>query len=141
MKRTRIRSDRTRQPAPANVSFGGLAVSGGSRPVPEFGQAGIGEGVRRPARNTMAKSQHGGMPITYYAPMERWQPTTEKTSVHAPARTAAKRFDPATRDADGSASVGEGIRQAAMTRHSILRTTGAIDVQPYIGPIWAGDTN
>jgi hypothetical protein len=87
----------------------------------------------------MARTRDGGQGIRYYAPLERWQETTERTAGHAPARTANKRFDPATRAKDGSASVGEGIRQAAMARHSILRTTGAIDVLPRVGPVWAGE--
>jgi hypothetical protein len=120
---------------------GGQYVSGGANQTATVGQAGAGGNARRPATNTMAKSKHGGMPITYYAPMERWQPTTARTAVHAPARTAGKHYDPATREDDGSASVAEGIRQAAMARHSILRTNGAIDVLPRVGPVWSDDTN
>src|ERR1700749_1460882 len=145
MKRTRDRSNRAR-PAPApNVSFGGLAVSGGADQSATVGQAGArapisGETVRRPARNVMAKSRDGGMPITYYAPMERWQPTTARTAGHAPARVANRAYDPAAIEDIRTAGIHEGIRQAAMARHSILRTTGAVDVIRGLGPVWSDDS-
>ena len=141
MTRTRDRSNRVR-PAPApNVNFGGTAVSGGPNQSPTVGQAGAGNGARRPARNVMAKSRDGGMPITYYAPMERWVGTTARTSVHAPARTAGLAYDPATRAKVGNAAESAGIRLAAMARHSILTTTGAVDVQPRVGPVWLNDSS
>jgi hypothetical protein len=106
----------------------------------------------------MAKSRDGGMPITYYAPMERWVGTTARTSVHAPARTANRAWE-----VDGShekalaAGESAGLRADAMQRHSILRTTGAVDIRRrpedtpdtapaylqagQVGPVWHQETN
>jgi len=140
MKRTRDRSNRVR-PAPApNVNFGGTAVSGGPNQSPTVGQAGAGNGARRPASNTMAKSRDGGMPITYYAPMERWQATTARTAGNAPPRIPGRRFDEASHEKVLAAAESAGLRERAMARHSILTTTGAVDVRPRIGPIWSDDS-
>jgi hypothetical protein len=89
----------------------------------------------------MRNARMGGQGITYYDPAERASEALTRPSVHAPARTAGKRYDAATREKDGSASVGEGIRQNAMQRHSILRTTGAVDVIRGLGPVWAQETS
>src|ERR1700749_331635 len=124
----------------AQAGAGGNAVSGGANQSPTVGQANAGNGARRPARNVMAKSRDGGMPITYYAPMERWQPTTARTAGHAPARVANRAYDPAAIEDIRTAGIHEGIRQAAMARHSILRTTGAVDVIRGLGPVWSDDS-
>ena|ERR1700749_2603489 len=122
----------------AQAGAGGNAVSGGANQSPTVGQANAGNGARRPARNVMAKSRDGGMPITYYAPMERWQATTERTAGRAPARIAPQAAL-ATHEKTLAAAASAGIRQAAMARHSILRTTGAVDVIPRTGPVWLSD--
>jgi hypothetical protein len=72
--------------------------------------------------------------------MERWRGTAAGTNVTAPARTANLPWE-----VDGShekakaAGQFAGLRAGAMQRHSILRTTGAVDVIPRVGPVWADD--
>lgn len=123
----------------AESGSGGTAVSGGPNQSPTVGQAGAGGTARIPRYNTMAKRIDGGMPVTYYAPLERWQETTARTAGHAPARIAPQRALE-THEKTLAAAESQGIRLAAMARHSILRTTGAVDVLPRVGPVWLNDT-
>jgi hypothetical protein len=87
----------------------------------------------------MRNARMGGQGISYYDPAELARESLTRPNVHAPARVANNRYDPATVDDVKSAGIGEGIRQAAMQRHSILRTTGAVDVIPRVGPMWLND--
>jgi hypothetical protein len=150
----------------AQAGSGGTAVSGGSNQAATVGQAGAGarkDGqlapTRAPKYNTNAKRINGGMPITYYAPMERWTQTTDRTRSDAPRSQPQAITKPSIdgRTATGQNAIGEGIRQTAMQRASILRTTGAVDIRRRLedtpetapaylqagtpGPVWSQETN
>jgi hypothetical protein len=118
---------------------GGLAVSGGANQAATVGQANAGNGARRPAGNTMRNARMGGQGITYYDPAELARESLTHANAHAPARTANRPYSAATYADTLAAAESEGIRQAAMARHSILRTNGAIDVLPRTGPVWSDD--
>ena len=124
----------------STAGTGGNAVSGGANQAATVGQAGAGNGAHKPRYNTMANRRDGGMPITYYAPIERWQETTARTAGHAPARLAPQ-APLETHEKTLAAAESAGLRMAAMARHSILRTNGAVDVKPRIGPIWLNDSD
>jgi len=72
--------------------------------------------------------------------MERWQATTARTAGNAPPRIPGRRFDEASHEKVLAAAESAGLRERAMARHSILTTTGAVDVRPRIGPIWSDDS-
>ena len=95
-----------------------------------------GPGTRHPARNTMRNARMGGRKVHYFEPAEL--DTVPRPNVQAPPRIAPQHALE-THTKTLAAAEFAGHRQAAMQRHSVLTTNGAVDVQPRIGPVWLND--
>lgn len=125
-----------RNPPPALQASGvpGRAISDQSG-NPVAGRTGSGDGRRR-TRNTMRNAQMGGGKVHYFDASEL--DTVPRPTVSAPPRIAPQRALE-THSKTLAAAQFEGYRQAAMQRHSVLTTTGAVDYRPGIGPVWLND--
>ena len=102
---------------------------------PTRGITGTGDGRTR-TRNTMRNARHGGGRVHYFEPAEL--DTVPRPNVQAPPRIAPQHALE-THTKTLAAAEFAGHRQAAMQRHSVLTTNGAVDVQPRIGPVWLND--
>ena len=82
----------------------------------------------------------GGQGITYYDPAERATEALTRVSATAPARVSNRAYDAGAYQDILAAAESAGLRERAMARHSVLTTTGAVDVLPRTGPVWLSDT-
>ena len=122
-----------RNPAPAIRASDAPTYDRSDNPV--AGRTGPGDGRTR-TRNTMRNARMGGRKVHYFEPAEL--DTVPRPNVQAPPRIAPQHALE-THAKTLAAAEFAGYRQAAMQRHSVLTTNGAVDVQPRIGPVWLSD--